>query len=98
MPSEIGMVMTEMSVPRTLPRKKSTTTPVSSTAITSSSTMFAIRNPTNVELSYAMSNLRRGKSSWISASFALTPSITRTELASGCCTTEISTAGLPLNR
>ena len=51
MPSEIGMVMTEISVPRTLPRKKRTTRPVRSTASTSSSIMLSIRNPTNVELS-----------------------------------------------
>jgi hypothetical protein len=51
MPSEIGMVITEMRVPRTFPRKKRTTTPVRSTAMTSSSTMLSIRNPTKVELS-----------------------------------------------
>ena len=50
-PSEIGMVTIEMSVPRQLPRKNRTTTPVRSTAITSSSTMFSIRKPTKVELS-----------------------------------------------
>ena len=43
MPSVIGMVISEMSVPRMLPRKKSTTTPVRSTAMTSSSTMFLMR-------------------------------------------------------
>ena len=50
-PSEIGMLIMEIKVPRQFPRKNSTARPVRSTAITSSSTMFSMRKPTKVERS-----------------------------------------------
>ncbi len=51
MPREIGIVIREIRVPRPLPRKNSTASPVRRTATTSSSTMFSSRKPTKVELS-----------------------------------------------